>query len=573
MDKYYREQLQLLREGAAVFARQYPAIAPMLLESGADPDVERILEGTAWLCGKIHERLDQTAPDLVQSLLRLVFPQAILPVPSTTLVRFTPQPGFAEALDAPRGSQLASNPVDGVPCIYATTHDLRILPLAVAAVRHEATGGSAAKVTLALSAHAPLQKFLPSSLVLHLSGGYAAASDRLLALLTRLDHVEIACGAQRAVLPASAVSRHPLPLDDLRLPAGRRSHRAYMELIRYFHFPEQLLQVRVSGLDRLAPGESAAELAIEFFFKGGTQPLPVFDEHSFTLNVAAAENVFKVTAEPLVVDHTREEYLIRPQDGERRFLEILGVDRVTALLPGGRMERCIPYEAYDAQTKGILYSLRHRPTEKPGLSEHLLTPLYRPEAGREELDRYTLSLELLCCNHSLPASLRAGDICRPTDTSPSQASFTNITAPSPMLPRPENESLRWRFLSHLNTNLLALASPAALRSLLELYLPERSAAPELSAADARRCQAVREFSSREEERLFRGRLLRGRELRLSLDPAGFVSRGDLHLFAGALDRFFTEFTNLNTYSRLSLDIAGTGETHQWPPRLGEKQLI
>ena len=139
MDKYYREQLHLLREGAAAFARRYPAIAPMLLESGADPDVERILEGTAWLCGKIHERLDQTAPDLVQALLRLVFPQAILPVPSTTLVRFAPQPGFGEALDAPRGTQLASNPVDGVPCIYATTHDLRILPLSVASVRHEAT--------------------------------------------------------------------------------------------------------------------------------------------------------------------------------------------------------------------------------------------------------------------------------------------------------------------------------------------------------------------------------------------------------------------------------------------------
>ena len=99
MDKYYREQLQRLREGAGEFARRYPAIAPMLLQESGDPDVERILEGTAWLCAKIHERLDQTAPGLVQSLLRLVFPQAILPVPSATLMRFAAKPDKVSETD------------------------------------------------------------------------------------------------------------------------------------------------------------------------------------------------------------------------------------------------------------------------------------------------------------------------------------------------------------------------------------------------------------------------------------------------------------------------------------------
>ena len=45
------------------------------------------------------------------------------------------------------------------------------------------------------------------------------------------------------------------------------------------------------------------------------------------------------------------------------------------------------------------------------------------------------------------------------------------------------------------------------------------------------------------------------------------------LFAGALDRFFMDFTSINNYSRLILSIAGTGKIREWPPRLGEKQLI
>lgn len=569
VDRYYKEQLKMLREGANAFARQHPAIAPMLLTQGGDPDVERILEGTAYLCGKIHERLDQTAPDLVQSLLRLVFPQAILPVPSTTLIRFTLQPGFAEPLNVEKGTQIASNPVDGVSCIYSTMHDLRVLPLAITAIRHNVQHARG-RVEITFKSRVPLRTFLKDGITLHLAGEYAAASQRLLALITMLDHVEVIVGSSARTLPASCVSFHPLPPDDMRLPLGRQTNRSYMELLRYFHFPEQLLFVNISQLDRLALPESADDFRLIFHFRD-TAELPEFPEGCFELNVVPAANVFRVPADPLVVDHTQEEYLIHPQDGERRFLEILNIADVSAMLTGGRMMPCFPYESYHTENRGLLYSVRFRSSEKEGRTEHLLMPLYRFGSG--SLEKYTLSMELICCNHTLPGSLRVGDICRPTDSSPAQANFTNIVAPAPMLPRPQNESLQWRFLAHLNTNLLSLASPDALRSLLELYLPETATAPELTAANMRRCMSIRQFSSRSEERLFRGRLLRGRALYLELDPFGFVSGGDMHLFAGALDRFFMDFTSINNYSRLILSIAGTGKIREWPPRLGEKQLI
>ncbi|MCR5563129.1 MAG: type VI secretion system baseplate subunit TssF [Desulfovibrio sp.] len=573
MDKYYQEQLQFLRQGAGEFARRYPAIAPMLLEESGDPDVERILEGTAWLCAKIHERLDQTAPELIQSLLRLVFPQAILPVPSTTLLRFTPKPGFSEALDVPAGTQVASNHVDGVSCIYSTTHALRVLPMTVASVACVSPSTASTTVTVTLQGRAPLRNFLDDSLSLHLTGSYAASSQRLMALLSHCTGCTVIAGAQTVSLPPQAVRQHTQPLTDMRLPASRRSNRGYMELLRYFHNPEQLLAVRVSGLKRCVLTGDDRELRLEFHLRGNAPDVPDFPDGCFALNVIPAINAFRVPAEPLVIDHTREEYTIRPQDGKRRFLEILGVESATALFPGGRTLPCRPYEAYDDTSTGLLYSLRYRRAEKDGEIEHLLTPLYRLEDREEMPDRCTLSMELLCCNHSLPGSLQIGDVCRPTDSSPAQADFSNITAPAPMLPRHADESLQWRFVSHMNANLLSLASADALRSLLELYTPESGAAPELAAANQRRVQAVTAFFSVAEERLFRGRLLRGRLLRLTLDPAGFVSDGDLFLFANALERFFAEYANLNTYTRLHLTVGGSGRSHQWPPRLGEKQLI
>lgn len=565
MDKYYREQLRLLREGAAGFAKEHPALAPMLLAQGGDPDVERILEGTAWLCGQIHRRLDQTAPDLVQSLLRLVFPHAVLPVPSVTLVRFTPQGGLAEPFTVPRGAQIASNPVDGVPCLYGTTHDLRVLPLAITATR-QGNGW----VELWLKGQAPLRAFLGDSLTLHLAGDYPAAAQRLWALVTRLDHVEAAVGARTATLPAGSVRFRHLPPEDMRLPAGQGRNSAYMELIRYFHFPEQLLSVEVAGLGRLATGEAESEMRLKFCFRAGTD-LPGFPDGSFELNVVPAANVFRVAADPLVIDHTREEYLIHPQDGERRFLEILGVVSASARLPGGRALPCRPYQAFGAEAEGLLYTTRFRASGQKGHVEYLLAPLYRFGAAPPE--RCTLSLGLLCCNHALTGSLRAGDVCQPTDSSPAQARFTNIVAPAPGWPRPMDEKLLWRFLSLMNANLLSLASPEALRSLLGLYVPAADVAPELAAADRRRCLAILGFSAQGEERLFRGRLLRGQALDLTLDPAGFASTGDMWLFANALDRFCAEYAAINSYSRLTLKVAGTGEVEPWPPRLGEKFLI
>ena len=573
MDKYYQQELQRLREGAVDFANRYPAIAPMLLEKNGDPDVERILEGCAWLCAKIHQRLDQTAPHLVQSLLRLVFPQALLPVPSETLLKFTPRPGFTESIAVPAGTQVASNPVDNVPCIYSTTHDLTVLPIAVTSVTTHAPSTAVTTVTATLTSRAPLHTILPDRLTFFLTGGYAQASQRFLALLTRTIHIKVRAAAQVIILPATAITHHTLPLTDQRLNLQRRNNRGYMELVRYFHFPEQLLAVDIAGLSRLRPNNETTTVVLEFLLRGSAPDIPDFSESSFALNVTPAANIFRVPAEPLTIDHKREEYVIRPQDGQRRFLEILGVEKAMALFPGGRMLPCRPYEAFDETSQGLLYSLRFRTSEKDGSIEHLLTPLYRLGKHETRLDRATISMELLCCNYSLPGSLQAGDVCRPTDSSPAQADYTNITAPTPMLPRHTEESLSWRFLSHMNANLLSLASDTALRSLLELYLPESAAAPEQAAAHHRRLQAVTHFSSNAEERLFKGRLLRGRRLNLTLEPTGFVSRGDLFLFANALERFFAEYANLNTYSRLHLSVGSNGGSHQWPPRLGEKQLI
>lgn len=561
----------MLHEGAREFARKYPAAAPMLLEQGGDPDAERILEGTAYLCAKIHERLDQTAPELIQTLLREVFPESVMPVPSMAVMRFALSPGFTEPLLVARGTQLASKPIGGVSCLYSTMQDITVLPLSAASVESETRSDMSGSVTLTLRAAAPLEKFLPDRLDLHLTGGYSLASQRLLALLTRLESINVSAGASSVELPAAALSMLRPPLDDHRLPSGQAKNRAYTALVRYFCCPEQLTAFSVSGLKRLALTESARELKLTFRFGRGVTP-PPFTDGAFAVNTVAACNVFQLHSEPIQADFTQEEYRIYPHTKEKQYVDILGVTGVTAIRRGGRAERCRPYGLYNESRDGLIYNIRYTMPEEGELPEHYISMPRRPDS-EGGFDGCVISMDLICCNRGLPNRLLQGDICMPTDATPSKAAFENITAPSPMLAPPADEELQWRFLAHMNANLLPLASAKALQQTLSLYVPRGGDAPELSVACAKKCQSVRAFSSCDEERLFHGRIFRGRRLSLELEPAGFASRGDLWLFADSLDQFLAEFAPINTYTRLVLTVSGTDEKWEWAPRLGNRQLI
>jgi type VI secretion system protein ImpG len=85
-NKYFQDELAYLREMGREFSAAYPALAPMLAERGGDPDVERLLEGFAFLTGRIREKLDDELPELMLTVAQLLFPQLVRPLPATSIV-------------------------------------------------------------------------------------------------------------------------------------------------------------------------------------------------------------------------------------------------------------------------------------------------------------------------------------------------------------------------------------------------------------------------------------------------------------------------------------------------------
>src|SRR3954470_4346083 len=134
-NKYYQDELTYLRELGREFAAAYPAIGPMLAERG-DPDVERLLEGVAFLTGKIRQKLDDELPEVIHSVASLLFPHSLRQGPPTSVIEFTPLPNVVrEKLTVARNAEVGSVPVDGVSCRFRTTQDVELVPLSVEDVR------------------------------------------------------------------------------------------------------------------------------------------------------------------------------------------------------------------------------------------------------------------------------------------------------------------------------------------------------------------------------------------------------------------------------------------------------
>src|SRR5215213_1138626 len=114
---YYERELTFLRRMGADFANRYPKVASRLQlepDKCEDPHVERLLEGFAFLAARVHLKIDDDFPEISESLLNVVYPHYVRPIPSMSLVEFEldPEQGkLTTGLRVPQGAQLYSRPV------------------------------------------------------------------------------------------------------------------------------------------------------------------------------------------------------------------------------------------------------------------------------------------------------------------------------------------------------------------------------------------------------------------------------------------------------------------------------
>lgn len=584
-NKYYEDELAFLRELGAEFARANPAAAPYLAERGADPDVERLLEGFAFLTGRLRQKLDDEVPEVVQALVQLVWPHFLRPIPARTLLQFEPQSASVrEPQLIPAGCEVESVPVDGTACRFRTCADVRLLPLSVERVEAEQPAGTAGRirVLLRLAAGVKPDAFEVGALRFYLHGETSTVDTLFLQLTRRLREVVVQPAGstdRRIVLKPDAVRPCGFDDDESLLPYPPHAFPGYRVLQEYFAFREKFHFLELQGIPR--PSDLGVTDAFElvFDFERAPESPPRLTADSLRLHCVPVVNLFPVQSDPIRVDHQRVDYVIRPATTNPLHFEVFSVDRVQGWMRGTSEAREYPafYSFRHGRATGggrgsIYFQTRVR---EAVVGSGVDTTVSFVTAGEEGAvpPTETVVADLTCANRGLPARLRVGDVQRPTASSPEFARFRNITPVRPAIPPPLGGELHWRLISGLSLNYLSLASTEALRAVLAVYdfgaLKDKTAALEAE----HRLEGIVAVRSTPEERLLRGAPVRGLGVKVVLRPDRFGGEGHMLVFAGVLREFLAHSCSLNSFVRLEAQAADQKVVYGWDSKSGRLSLV
>jgi type VI secretion system protein ImpG len=577
--KHYQSELVYLRAMGKAFALANPSIAGLLAERGGDPDVERLLEGFAFLTGRIRERIDDCVPEVIHDLTEMLLPHYLRPLPAASIVECQPLPGALRARHKlPRETEIASPPLEGTSCLFRTSAALDLLPVTVQDVVLDQAIGATPVVRVQL--HAPQAAlptvFQPDGIRFFIHGDLPLASTLLLWIARHLKSAQVRGLASRAAvsLPPQAVRIAGFDPELPLVPWPRFAPGGYRHLQEYFALPQKFLFFDVRGLNTVAVPEERFEIALQF---ERPPELPArVGKDNLRVNCVPVVNLFKASSDPVSLRALGEEHLLRAAGIPPEHMEIYSVDNAVGI-PEGLGEK-VPYEPFFAfghgaqGTEGRYYRLRRRMSPiDDGIDTYV--SVSRPLDAGPGPGPETLSLDLTCTNRSLVGQLRIGDISQGTSGTPNLARFRNIVAVTKPVRPALGSELHWRLLSHLAATRFSLADVQVLRTMLDLYNVQGLVDQQSGRANRLRIEGVRQVEATAVRRLLGGAPVRGTRMALELDEAHFASVGDAFLFASVVDELLAARAGLNTFSELAVRLQPSQRDYAWPPRNGGRALL
>jgi len=567
---FYSDELRRLRRNSQEFARDNPAIAPMLGSPAVDPDVERLLEGVAFLNAHTRQKLADDFPEMAQELASILMPQVLRPVPAATMMVFEPKGSLLEKTSIPAGTELASRPIDGVSCKFVTTVGLEIEPVSLAKMQWQTHDDGQRVLRLELSAGVGASTSAPNRLRFFLGDEFERAANLLMLLQYYGEHahvVDIRTG--RSVADVEMVFPG---FDEPLVPQPHNGMPGFGLIRELLFFPEKFLYVEFIGLAKCF-GEQLGPVAIDVPLNKCPHTLPELSSRSFLLNVVPAVNLFSQSAEPINVTHEAPDYLVLPDNLARQHHQIFSIDSVLGLQSG--MSQPQPYQPFSwtefgAARRESSYRISVRPAMNGDWVESFIALAYQPD---EVPKPQTLSIELTCTNRWLPERLKLGDVCEPTNSSPERCRYSNITAVKGAVDAPIGEGLLWACIGHTAINLMSLGNTDTTHSVLRLYNSFRVGDHAVRVANERQIDGIRSVQTEPQSRVHSGTVIRGQVVRMACDQSHWPCLGAMYLWGGVLARFFATHASINMYTQFEMTDRNTGVEFQWPAMLGNKPLI
>jgi type VI secretion system protein ImpG len=627
--KHYNNELHFMHEMGAEFAHSYPKIAARLgieNEQCADPYVERLLEGFAFLTARVQLKIEEEFPKFCQQLLNMVYPDFLAPRPSMALVCMSPDSNdssTAEGFLLERGTHLRSGLGADMQtsCVYTIAQDVTLYPLEV--VRAEYLGNRSSLAKLGIK---PQRKVTAGIRIeLNTLGGTTLADldmDELPLFLAGSGHIPLwiyeqilnhKCGLSIVTgekgktvvtdLPVNNVHRMGFDEKEAMLNFQSRSFDGYRLLREYFAFPERFRFINVCGLSKALKDQEGERFDIVIHLSERKSDLEnVVDHRNFQLFCTTAINLFEKRSDRIHINDKNFEYHVIPDRSKPLDFEIYQIQGVTGY--GSKAEdqqKFVPFYGMNNNDRNdehaAYYTVQRRPritssrqraqgARSGYLGQEVFVSLVDEQEAPYRSGLSQLGLRTLCTNRDLPMQIplgqKGGDftleinapvdnircVAGPTRPGPSSSG----SSPGEMTTTGE---YAWNLISHLSLNYLSLIDQdaeegaTALRELLGLY-------SNYSTNSERQINGILSVHARSVTRRLPipGPISfgRGLEITIVLEEASFEA-GGMYLFGSVLEEFFSKYVSINNLTETVVRSDRDIEIARWPVRMGTRPSL
>jgi type VI secretion system protein ImpG len=618
--RYYNEELRHLREMGAEFAQQFPKIAARLGIDGlevTDPYVERLLEGFAFLAGRIQLKMDAEFPRFTQRLLEIIYPQFLAPTPAMLIARVNPDlgdPSLASGLTLPRGSVMhgQAGKTGATACEFRTAQALTLWPLELTQVEYFSQAAdlpmaavpewrryrSGLRIRLRTTAGMDFSQIALDDIRLHcaglddvayrlheLVGGHAVG---LLLLPTQRP------AAWHESIDSDCIELAGFEDDQALLPQTLQGFQGYRLLQEYFAFPQRFLFFDLTGIGSALRSHGGREVDIVILFdRIDNALLQAVDASSLALHCVPAVNLLERRCDRIHVSTDSSDFHVIADRTRPMDFEVHSLTEVVGYGSGINSEwRFLPfYNAFHTEGPGqaAYYSVQREPRlmsqaqQRDGpRTAYIGSEVYLSVVDAQEApysaELRQIGVRALCTNRDLPILMPIGgaksDLTL-AETAPVK-SIQVIKGPSRPMSALREGNIGWKLINQLSLNHLSLTDTdaeqgaAALREILRLYAPtgDAGAQRQIDGLRSVRLQPV-------VRRLpMPGPITFGRGVAVTLEADDLSFEGASAFLLGCvLERFVARHVSINGFTQLRLHSPSRGDILNGRPRCGTRPIL
>lgn len=598
--EYFQGEIDYINYMAALFAQKYPKIARRLdltSDKITDPHVARLVESFAYVSGKLNREIEDEFPRITTSLLSVLYPQFVTPIPSMSVAQFQVSPSLAKstttAKKIPRATSLFTQSQENATCRFQTCYDLDLWPIEIESVSIVPASSYAFSQQQIEKISTQFLRIRLKSLSLafgsmdmqnirfYIEGDMGKKHTLLEALFRSKQSVAVVKDEtqQPIILPQASAEMVGFSPDEAVLPRAEMLDDAYRMLQEFFTFPSKYFFFDVKNIDLSSfVEEEQIDLLIGVDEKSLSSDFNV-DKKNVLYGCTPIVNIFKSIAEPISLNYRQSEYPLISSTRNQMTQEVHTILSVYSYnVDTGSTSYLAPYFFFSDKevenNQNIFWTSRRTNSTSPsipGTSVSLgfinldLTPAC---PGNE-----TVYVEALFTNRSLATQILGNTLLNIEDGS-SLGNIVCLDAPTtPVYPSNEG-AYGWKLVTQMALNKLSFSSsPESLKALKEMLLVHTGLSGfEMSPyIDSMLSMKVFPVVRRFGQDAWRG-FVKGQGVEITVED-NYLAEYNPFLMTAVLQHFFKLYVNINTFVQLSVKKRGIDEVWvQWESLAGSIEV-